>query len=71
MQGGTRTAKNPASKVQKPAKRERLRQKRKRVAAAAAADSAADAETVRERNLRYYVETAKADAEVQKLMHEV
>ena len=71
LQGSARTAKKPASKIQKPAKKERLRQKRKRVAAAAAAGSAAGAEANRERNLRYYVETAKADAEVQKLMREV
>ncbi len=72
-QGGPQSRGNKAgSKVQKQAKKERLRQKRKRIAAAAAAaGSTEDAEILRERNLKYYVETAKADANVQKLMREV
>ena len=71
-QGGSRGTPKTGSKVQKNAKKERLRQKRKRIAeAAAAAGSTDDVETVRERNLRYYVETARADVEVQKLMREV
>ena len=67
------TATKSVSKVQKQATKERLRQKRKRIAAAAAAaaDGTEDAETVKERNLRYFVATAKADAEVKKLMREV
>ena len=70
--GPSGRANKPRSKIQKQGKKERLRQKRKRVAAAAAAvGSTEDAETLRERNLRYYVETAKADANVQKLMREV
>jgi len=73
VQGDPRSRANkPSSKVQKQAKKERLRQKRKRIAAAAAAaGNTADAETLRERNLQYYVQTAKADANVQKLMREV
>ena len=73
MQSGpSGKANKPNSKVQKQAKKERLRQKRKRVTAdAAAAVSTEDAQTLRERNLQYYVETAKADANVQKLMREV
>lgn len=72
LQGGVRGTAKSGSKVQKNAKKERLRQKRKRIAeAAAAAGGSDDAERVKERNLRYYVETAKADAEVHKLMREV
>ena len=68
---GIRTTKS-GSKVQKPAKKERLRQKRKRAAAAAAAAASTDdTETLIERNLQYYVETAKADAEIKKLMRKV